>query len=129
MAATCFSRFFLQRQHVRFRRYSRGGWAVFRSLSLEVEIGTLASYIADRQLRKSHISVRQWIVEMSTIWQSDDDGDALNGMPQAVIAEQLLPVVLPVRCDGVATYPCPFFELLSCRPVSNGATFLFQIAI
>ncbi len=37
----------------RFRRFCRASYAVFNSLHREVTIGRLASYIADRQLRKS----------------------------------------------------------------------------
>lgn len=37
----------------RFRRYCRAAYAVFRSLKCEITIGRVATYIADRQLRKS----------------------------------------------------------------------------
>ena len=42
-----------QTQAFRFRRYCRAAYAAFNSLHREVTIGCVATYIADRQLRKS----------------------------------------------------------------------------
>lgn len=47
---------FLHNAAFRFRRFSRAGYAVFRSMHQVVNIGRLASYIADRQLKKSVVT-------------------------------------------------------------------------
>lgn len=89
------SSFYSLRQHVRFHRYSRAGWAVFRSLSMVVSIGTLASYIADRQLRKSHI--RQWLADLFTPRQSEDGGGTEDSLLQQHVSGvgQLLVALFP----------------------------------
>lgn len=42
-----------QQSAFRFRRFCRGAWAAYSSMHREVTIGRVASYIADRQLRKA----------------------------------------------------------------------------
>ncbi|MDY6372973.1 MAG: TonB-dependent receptor [Bacteroidales bacterium] len=46
---------YFRRNVLRFRRFSRYGYAVFKSIHSEVTIGRVASYIADKQLCKSGI--------------------------------------------------------------------------
>ena len=48
---------FLHNTAFRFRRFSRAGYAAFRSMHRVVNIGRLASYIADRQLKKSFVTM------------------------------------------------------------------------
>ena len=48
---------FLHNAAFRFRRFSRAGYAAFRSMHRVVNIGRLASYIADRQLKKSFVTM------------------------------------------------------------------------
>lgn len=48
-------KFYCKRIALRFRRFSRKGYAVFRSIHNEVTIGHVASYVADRQLCKSGV--------------------------------------------------------------------------
>lgn len=84
---------FLQRRCVRFRRYCRAGWAVFRSLSLEVQIGTIASYIADRQLHKSQRPEISWI-DKTAATVDDDAADEEQQQPLSLL-ELLLSAVCP----------------------------------
>lgn len=48
---------FLHIAAFRFRRFCRAGYAAFRSMHRVVNIGRLASYIADRQLKKSVVAM------------------------------------------------------------------------
>ena len=47
---------FIQKRAYRFRRFCRAKYAAFRSVHLEVCIGHVASYIAEKQLVKSKIT-------------------------------------------------------------------------
>lgn len=47
----------IQNSVIRFRRYCRGAYAAFCSMHRVVNIGRLATYIADRQLRKSALAL------------------------------------------------------------------------
>lgn len=47
----------IQNCALRFRRYCRGAYAAFNSMHRVVNIGRLATYIADRQLRKSAVAL------------------------------------------------------------------------
>lgn len=58
----------------RFRRFCRAGYAAFRSMHQVVNIGRLASYIADLQLRKSAVAVSVLVPLLAgnALSQSDD---------------------------------------------------------
>lgn len=65
----------------RFRRFCRASYAVFRSLHIEVTIGRVATYIADRQMRKSARTVALCLMIMmagKAMAQSDDDLEGLT---------------------------------------------------
>ena len=65
---------FLHNAVFRFRRFSRSGYAAFRSMHRVVNIGRLASYIADRQLKKSVALVALWFPFLcgTAMAQTDD---------------------------------------------------------
>lgn len=68
----------------RFRRFSRAAYAAFNSLHRVVNIGHVASYIADRQLHKAAavLTLGIALMPMQALAQTDDDPD-----------ERLLPAV------------------------------------
>lgn len=84
----------------RFRRFSRAGYAAFRSMHRVVNIGRLASYIADHQLRKSAAVVAMLLPVLgnTALAQTDETldehllptldiiavADSLSGSPDAV---------------------------------------------
>ena len=72
----------------RFRRFTRAKYAVFNSLHRVVTIGRLASYIADRQLRKSSVALASVFVAMPAMLfaQEDTVADELQLQPVVVVA-------------------------------------------
>lgn len=71
----------LTQKTFRFRRYCRAAYAAFRSLHCKVTIGHVATYIADRQLRKSACTVALCLPLLMTgeaMAQSDDDLEGLT---------------------------------------------------
>lgn len=64
---------FFRSNSFRFRRFCRAAYAVFNSLHREVTIGRLASYIADRQLRKSAVVAALSLVLMPAVAQAQED--------------------------------------------------------
>lgn len=103
---------FLHNAVFRFRRFSRSGYAAFRSMHRVVNIGRLASYIADRQLKKSVALVALWFPFLcgTAMAQTDDQleehllptldivaaADSAQGSPDAVA------VISRVQLQGLA---------------------------
>ncbi len=91
---------FLHNAAFRFRRFSRAGYAAFCSMHRVVNIGRLASYIADRQLKKSVALVAMCLPVLcgTAMAQTDDQleehllptldiiaaADSAQGSPDAV---------------------------------------------
>lgn len=119
---------FLQRQRVRFRRYCRAGWAVFRSLSLEVQMGTIASYIADRQLRKSQRPEIRW-VDKASATLGDDASDDEEQQPVSLL-ELLLSAVCPQQ--RAVVFPLLFLFSFSARaqqPIADTCRQLPEVSV
>lgn len=95
-----FKKTILHQTAFRFRRFSRAGYAAFRSMHRVVNIGRLASYIADHQLRKSAavVALLLPVLGNTALAQSYDSldehllpaldiiavADSLSGSPDAV---------------------------------------------
>lgn len=119
---------FLQRQRVRFRRYCRAGWAVFRSLSLEVQIGTIASYIADRQLRKSQRPEIRWVDKVAATL-GDDAADDEEQQPVSLL-ELLLSAVCPQQRAVVFSLLFLFsFSARAQQPIADTCRQLPEVSV
>lgn len=72
----------------RFRRFTRAKYAAFNSLHRVVNIGRVASYIADRQLRKSVGTLVGFMfcAPLALYAQSEDDSDVIELRPVQVVA-------------------------------------------
>jgi hypothetical protein len=66
------NRFFRTEKTIRFRRWSRAGYAVFRSLHNCVSIGFLKNVIADSSLQKSNAVAQK---SLNTIVAFDDNSE------------------------------------------------------
>lgn len=112
----------------RFRRYCRAGYAAFRSMHRVVNIGHLASYIADRQLRKSISAISLCILSFWNIAEAQNETsndsrplpvlnitattDSSQGSPDAiavVLREQLQG--LPISSVGELLEQLPGIDL------------------
>lgn len=96
----------------RFRRYCRAAYAAFNSLHRVVNIGRVASYIADRQLHKSAVAAALCLVllPMQAVAQADDTPD-----------EHTLPAVdIVVQADSLTGSPEPA-AVLTAEQFSNSS--------
>ena len=96
----------------RFRRFSRAAYAAFNSLHRVVNIGRLASYIADRQLQKSAavLTLGTLLLPMQALSQSEDTLD-----------ERLLPAVAVIApADSLFGSPEPA-AVLTANDFSNSS--------
>lgn len=96
----------------RFRRFSRAAYAAFNSLHRVVNIGHLATYIADRQLRKSAavLTLGALLLPMQALAQADTDPD-----------ERLLPAVeIVAPADTLFGSPEPA-AVLTAQQFSNAS--------
>lgn len=75
----------------RFKRYSRVAYAAFRSLHLVVNIGQVATYIADRQEKKSHkattalLSPYSMLAALMADSSSEEEATDNNTLEQSVL--------------------------------------------
>jgi len=91
----------IQAQSIRFRRWSRAGFAVFCSLSSLVTIGCLAVSIADRSVQKC---ITTSIIQCSGIKNESSEIDS-DLLPSDVIIEPTSVVLIhSVSTDEVACY-------------------------
>ena len=79
------------RKHInafRFKRYCRGAFAVFNSLHREVTIGRVATYIADKQLRKAvaACAVAMMLLPGSEAVAQNDDADDMVTLPEVLVS-------------------------------------------
>ena len=74
----------------RFRRFCRAAYAVFNSLHREVTIGRLASYIADRQLRKSAVTVMSLLLLPAVVLAQEDEPTEELSLPVVQIVAPTL---------------------------------------
>jgi len=96
----------------RFRRFCRAAYAAFNSLHRVVNIGHLATYIADRQLRKSAavLTLGIALLPLQTLAQTDTDPD-----------ERLLPAVeILASADTLFGSPEPA-AVLTAHDFSNAS--------
>lgn len=118
---------FFKRGALRFKRFCRAGYAVFRSLHREVTIGQLASYIADRQLGKVGATVAvctALLFAPATIAaQTDDDPSVQRNLPllEVMVATDSLqasaePVVLLTADDLKHTSIQSIADLVALLP-------------
>jgi hypothetical protein len=66
------TRNFNKQLSLRFRRWSRAGFAIFRSLSNAVSIGQLSFSIADKSLQKSTKSIYSVLLSKNDELSTDD---------------------------------------------------------
>ena len=80
---------------VRFRRYCRKAYAIFASLKINVTIGTLASYISDAGISKSHTT--PFFIIKSTDDDFNEDENLFEENNKAIMLEQsILTYIKPV---------------------------------
>ncbi|MBR5029008.1 MAG: TonB-dependent receptor plug domain-containing protein, partial [Bacteroidales bacterium] len=72
----------------RFKRYCRGAFAVFNSLHREVTIGRVATYIADKQLRKAvaACAVAMMLLPSNEAVAQNEDADDMVTLPEVVVS-------------------------------------------
>ena len=71
------NRFFKTKNAIRFRRWSRAGYAVFRSLHNCVSIGFLKNVIADSSLQKSNAVAQKSLNTVAVFDDSSECDDVL----------------------------------------------------
>ncbi|MCQ2274189.1 MAG: TonB-dependent receptor [Bacteroidales bacterium] len=83
---------FIRQQAFRFRRFSRYGYAAFRSMHRVVNIGRLAIHVADHQLKKSAVVLALAVpVVAGSAFAQDDDVLDEHLLPTIDITAPLLP--------------------------------------
>lgn len=72
----------------RFKRYCRGAFAVFNSLHREVTIGRVATYIADKQLRKAvaACAVAMMLLPSNEAVAQNEDADDMVTLPEVLVS-------------------------------------------
>ena len=72
----------------RFKRYCRGAYAVFNSLHREVTIGRVATYIADKQLRKAvaACAVAMMLLPSNEAVAQNEDAEDMITLPEVVVS-------------------------------------------
>ena len=73
---------------IRFRRFSRKGFAAFASIHREVTIGRLSAYMTDLQMKKSHRAVAPMAAASRQCESLDNDTDvSLHAIENETAAE------------------------------------------
>lgn len=93
---------FFQSKAFRFRRYCRAGYAAFNSLRRVVNIGCLATYIADKQLSKSVGALVVLTLMLSSAAMAQDD-DPTDGMVLPTLSVVATADAQQASPDAVAT--------------------------
>ncbi len=115
----------LQNRTVRFRRWSRNGYAIFRSLQIQVTIGQLTKSISDKALDKLNILSEKNIGLLEKmLYNTDDTKDSgqVEFLEQSVIqticiqiytsdahAQNLIYNYLTITVDRKQIFYQPFF--------------------
>lgn len=86
---------------IRFRRWSRAGYAVFRSLSANVTIGCVAVGISDKSLQKATITASNTNRSTNSGLESTDKLKAISELEFALLQIQEISL-LKITCDDAA---------------------------
>lgn len=103
----------MQRQYIsqqtplRFKRYSRKGYAAFRSMHREVVVGHVVNDIADRQLAKSGRTAEYATVSVANGSFVADETDTMDDMgvlksTMLLVSEQLMVLSLQATAQAAA---------------------------
>lgn len=89
----------------RFRRFCRKAYAAFNSMHRVVNIGRLASYVADHQVVKTGVATMcLWLMPLTMIEaQTDDDGN-ITTLPQLDIISSALPTAQSADAVAVVSH-------------------------
>lgn len=109
---------FFQNKAFRFRRFTRAGYAVFNSLRKVVNIGCTASYIADKQLRKSASPLVVLLLTLlqPVMAQEEDPADNVLLQPISISAS---PAVSLASADAVAVFRKADIESLAVATLGD----------
>lgn len=126
---------FIQKRAYRFRRFCRAKYAAFRSVHLEVCIGHVASYIAEKQLVKSKITstlacfVALTCAPLALFADDETDGFDIQNLSEVSVvavkqqvAGEALHVVSTITAQQLQSFPQPLStnSLIIC-PASTSA--------
>jgi len=89
---------------LRFRRWSRVGYAVFCSLACSVTIGVLSVSVSDKSLRKSGPVLENSILAASSVPDFSNTADELLFLDDDLLQIQVASVT-NISFDGAVAYP------------------------
>ena len=103
----------------RFRRWSRAGYAIFRSLSCNVTIGKVCSSICEMSFRKSGMLAHDLHEQyLNNAYVADDDGSPGSDPYFSVlfVLEQLLGAVILTKKAVVPAVVVRILFYIICKP-------------